>query len=343
MTASDRKRWVGIGRVAEQLGLSPSRVRQLANDGTIPSITTRGGHRRFDLREVAEAWARHRDAGSRVVPPAPPPRWHRRFDLEGLAEDKVWTDLKVSASGLAERSRAQQILAYAVTEMVNNAVDHSEGNEVDVRFWLEAGTAVVVIADDGIGVFARVRAGFDLEDEFAAIAELTKGKRTTDPAAHTGEGIFFTSKAVDLFALESNGVRWTVDNERKDEAAGISPITVGTTVRLRLDLDTTRDLTAVFGEFSVDHDFVRTRPVIRLFELGTEFVSRSEAKRLLAGLEKFRQVELDFRGVESVGQAFVDEVFRVWAQTHPETELVSTDMNDAVRFMIERGLPRSNR
>jgi len=70
-------------------------------------------------------------------------------------------------------------------------------------------------------------------------------------------------------------------------------------------------------------------------------VSRSEAKRLLAGLEGLREAELDFRGVESVGQGFVDDLFRVWTRNHPDTELVPTEMNEAVRFMVERGLPRS--
>ncbi len=341
MSAPQGPRLVGIGVVADRLGLSSSRVRQLANEGVLPSTTTRGGHRRFDLTEVDEAWARHRGAVVAVAAPGPGPRWRRRFDLVGLAEDKVWTEIKDDVAELAKHSGAQRIMAYAVTEMVNNAVEHSDGRSVDVGLWLGTGKVRVIVADDGVGVFARVRAGFDLEDEFAAVAELTKGKRTTDPTAHTGEGIFFTSKAVDQFVLESNSIRWTVDNERDDEAVGASQVTVGTTVRLQLGLDTTRDLTHVFREFSVDHDFVRTRPTIRLFELGTEFVSRSEAKRLLAGLEEFRQVELDFSGVESVGQGFVDEVFRVWASANPDTELVPSGMNDAVRFMIERGLPKS--
>lgn len=343
MTAPQGPKLASIRVVAERLGLSSSRVRQLANEGVLPSTTTRGGHRRFDLAEVDAAWTRHRGGVVRDEALQTEPRWRRRFDLVGLAEDKVWADIKGDVVELAERSGAQRIMAYAVTEMVNNAVEHSDGGSVDVGLRLDAGRVSVIVADDGVGVFARVRAGFDLEDDFAAVAELTKGKRTTDPTAHSGEGIFFTSKAVDLFVLESNSIRWTVDNQRDDEAVGASQVTVGTRVRLQLGLDTTRDLTEVFRQFSTDHDFVRTRPTIRLFELGTDFVSRSEAKRLLAGLEDFRQVELDFRGVESVGQGFVDEVFRVWAHANPDTELIPAGINDAVRFMIERGLPGSNR
>ena len=330
---------VSISVVADRLGVSPSWVRRLAEDGILPATTTSGGHRRFDLREVDEAWRKYRQALEPFQPDAAP-RWRRSFELRGLAEDKVWADVRAAAGELADHPHAQQIAAYGVTEMVNNAVDHSDGGSVDVSLWIDPAEIRLVISDNGVGVFERIRTGLDLADVFAAIAELTKGKRTTDPAAHTGEGIFFTSKAVDIFVLESNGVRWTVDNKRTDDAVGTSAVSHGTTVRMSLDLETDRDLTSLFREFTIDHDFVRTRPVIRLFEIGTEFVSRSEAKRLLAGLEQFREVELDFRGVESVGQGFVDEVFRVWPHNHADTELLPTNMNDAVRFMVDRGLPR---
>jgi len=82
----------------------------------------------------------------------------------------------------------------------------------------------------------------------------------------------------------------------------------------------------------------KTRIVVRLFAIGTEFVSRSQAKRLVHGLDKFREVVLDFKGVDLVGQGFADEVFRVWTREHPEVKLIPTDMNDAVAFMVERAI-----
>jgi hypothetical protein len=78
-----------------------------------------------------------------------------------------------------------------------------------------------------------------------------------------------------------------------------------------------------------------------LFEIGTEFVSRSEAKRLLRSLEKFEEVELNFQNVRSVGQGFVDEVFRVWAADHPSQKMVPINMNAKVKFMVERGMPKN--
>jgi len=50
----------------------------------------------------------------------------------------------------------------------------------------------------------------------------------------------------------------------------------------------------------------------RLNKAQTEYISRAEAKRLVVNLEKFREVELDFGGVDLVGQGFANELFRVF-------------------------------
>lgn len=67
-------------------------------------------------------------------------------------------------------------------------------------------------------------------------------------------------------------------------------------------------------------------------------MSRSEAKRLVNGLERFREVVLDFAGVERVGQGFADEVFRVWAKQHTDVGLIPIDMCAPVAFMVERAI-----
>lgn len=72
---------------------------------------------------------------------------------------------------------------------------------------------------------------------------------------------------------------------------------------------------------------------------GVRFVSRSEAKRLMRGLDRYREVVLDSRDVEQVGQGFVDEVFRVWPAQHPGTTVIPVSMVGPVEFMVRRGLP----
>jgi hypothetical protein len=134
-----------------------------------------------------------------------------------------------------------------------------------------------------------------------------------------------------------------VDNLRNDEALGVAPIVKGTSVECQVDPETQRDLPTVFGQFTDDDAaFVRTRPVVKLFEIGTSFVSRSEAKRLLDGLAAdFDAVEVDFAGVTDVGQGFVDELLRVWPNAHPGKTVTPINTNPAVEFMVRRGLPRA--
>ena len=65
-------------------------------------------------------------------------------------------------------------------------------------------------------------------------------------------------------------------------------------------------------------------------------ISRSEARRLLQRLTDFTHATLDFSGVEVVGQGFCDEVFRVFARSHPEVTIEPVGMNDAVAVMVAR-------
>jgi hypothetical protein len=161
------------------------------------------------------------------------------------------------------------------------------------------------------------------------------------PSRHTGEGVFFSSKAANRFEIESGALRWIVDNRNDDVAVGrLDPEVVGTTVRAEIDSHDAKDLVSVFKEYTQDSEFSRTRTVVKLFAIGAEFLSRSQAKRLVHGLERFREVVLDFAGVDLVGQGFTDEVFRVWSRQHPEVLLIPTGMNEATAFMVERAIRR---
>lgn len=262
--------------------------------------------------------------------------------IAGVEEDRVWADLVASDARLQNLSEnALSIHRYTFTEVLNNAIEHSRGDTATVSLAESDDRLVFEIYDDGIGAFRSVREKFKLVDYFAALQAISKGKTTTDPEHHTGQGLFFSSKAVDLFVLEANGLRWTIDNLLGDQAVGDASGRSGTRVSWQLDNRTSRVLGSVFDEFTdEDLQFSRSRAAVRLFETGSTFVSRSEAKRLAEGLERFDEVEMDFRGVTEVGQGFVDEIFRVWAQGHPNVRLIPTGMSAAVEAMVRRGLPR---
>ena len=104
--------------------------------------------------------------------------------------------------------------------------------------------------------------------------------------------------------------------------------------------DTDRNLRQVFDAYATDADdyrFDRTVVPVKLLEYGDEqLVSRSQAKRLLSRFDRFRVVVLDFDDVESIGQAFADEVFRVFPRRHPDVEIVPIRTNEQVARMINR-------
>jgi len=264
----------------------------------------------------------------------------RRFKLDGLEEDRAW---EVVAQDIArirppgeEESRS---LRYAATEVINNAIDHSRGTIVEVSVSFEtAGTSVTTVRDDGVGVFRRLCDDFGFASAYEAIVQLEKGRLTTDPSRHSGEGLFFSSKAVARFRLESQAVAWIVDNLVGDSAIGTSPVTKGTQVVLTVVRGRTPVLADVFRAYTDAQtlQFARTRCTIKLGALGTALVSRSEAKRVLQRLAEFKSADLDFSGVEVVGQGFCDEVFRIFARAHPEVRLEPVGMNEAVAFMVAR-------
>lgn len=258
--------------------------------------------------------------------------------MAGLEEDAVWVDLVARNEAVAGLyGNAQAIFQYALTELVNNAIDHSDSPTVEVKVEFGEDTLAIVITDYGVGLFEHVRQHLGLASDLEALQELSKGKMTTMPSRHTGEGLFFVSKAADRFEAESGRLLWIVDNGIGDVAVlEVSTPRVGTKVRFEASPTTVRDLRLLFEEYTEDYEFVRTRTVIKLFSIGVRFVSRSEAKRLMQGLEKFREVVLDFAGVEGVGQGFADEVFRVWQGEHPEVRLVSDNMSEPVEFMVKR-------
>ena len=310
---------VSAGEVAEEAGVT----RQAAHYHLVRMVGS------AELRRVGAG------RGSRYVPDAD---LDRSYPLEGLEEDRVWDEVVGDVPKLRSAPvNVRSILRYAFTEMLNNAIDHSGGTEARVKVWARDRLSFE-INDDGVGAFRHVRERLGLPDDLAALQQLSKGRETTAPDRHSGEGIFFTSKAVDRFELDANRLRWIVDNGRADQAIGDAPEHGGTRVRSDIDPATQRTLEEVFVPF-VNEDslrFDRTVVALALFETEGRFVSRSEAKRLGTRLDRFREAALDFSGIDEVGLAFVDELFRVWAGEHPETPLVPINMSPTVERIVQR-------
>lgn len=269
---------------------------------------------------------------------------HFRWPRAILDESRAWDEVRARVPAVAALSgNALSVMQYAFTELVNNAVDHSGAADVEVLVETGRGRLAIEVVDRGCGAFDSVRRFLQLGSNLEALQELSKGKVTSRPDRHAGEGLFFVSKAADLFILESGGLRWTADGEREDETVAVVPPRPGTRARFEADTGPRRQLADLFAEYTRDFEFSKTRTVVKLFAAGTRFVSRSEARRLAHGLDRFEEVTLDFGGVEEVGQGFVDEIFRVWAAQHPRVTLRPVRMAPAVEFMVRRGLGRGPR
>lgn len=265
-------------------------------------------------------------------------KWSHPFPIGGLEEHLVDQRLaaEFEAVGTLEGEVAT-VVSYIVAELVNNAIDHSGGEEVRVSAREAGGRLIFEFDDDGVGAFAHVREELELADDLSAIQELSKGKTTTAPEHHSGEGLFFVSKAANVFRMESGSLAWIVDNDRGDVAIeSLASPRRGTRLIVEVDTAQVHDLTAIFAQYTEDYGFTKTRTTIKLFTIGVRFMSRSQAKRLLHGLDQFREIVLDFSGVKAVGQGFADEVFRIWAKAHEGISLIPVNMNDAVAFMVKR-------
>lgn len=268
-------------------------------------------------------------------------RMHLRLRNSDVKEHVVLDKLNAQARSLrALPENVRIIFNYAFSEMLNNAIEHSRSKWIDVHFDANGQMLNFVVDDRGIGAFKNVMKERRLDSEIEAIQDILKGKTTTQPQAHSGEGIFFTSRIADLFVIESFGWRLRVDNTLPD--VFIEPIASpkkGTRVIFSVAKAAKKHLDLLFKRYQTGgerRDFGKTEVKIRLYIMGTIYVSRSQARRVLAGLEKFRSVTLDFDRVPTIGQAFADEVFRVFRARHPDTKILAVNANDAVQFMIDR-------
>ncbi len=271
----------------------------------------------------------------------------RSLEIRGCDEDQAWSEVEIRFQlKRALRPNVLAIMRYAFTEMLNNAIEHSQSDRCVIQIVVGPTLASFEIRDDGIGLFHSIASKLHLPDEETALIELLKGKTTTMPQAHTGEGIFFTSRVGDTFSLKSHRIKieW---NRAKDDVFVSQPRFIrGTLVQFSLRRNARRTLEEVFGEFApqeYDFQFQKTKVLIKLLQ--PDYVSRSEARRLLVNLEKFREIVFDFRDVRSVGQGFADEVFRVFADRNPSILLRPENVNPAVMAMIRhvsRATPLTN-
>jgi hypothetical protein len=194
------------------------------------------------------------------------------------------------------------------------------------------------VADSGVGIFNNIMQEKSLKTEMEAVQNLLKGKQTTAPDRHSGEGIFFTSKIGNSLVISSGRKNITFNNLVEDVfVSDLKKDKEGTQVFFSIAKDSDLDIKTVFDEYSGDsYEFDKTKVAVYLYKMGNYYVSRSQARRVMSSLDGFKRVVLDFKHISSVGQAFADEIFRVWLSDHPGVEISVENSNENIDLMINR-------
>ena len=272
-----------------------------------------------------------------------PLKYTKTWPNVGLEEHLVLASIKQKLPEFSKiPENVQSIFTYAFSEMLNNAIEHSKSKNIHLEVSIEDKLATFLIEDNGIGVWQNVMKKRKLKSELEAIQDILKGRTTTMPKAHSGEGIFFTSKVGDLFILDSYAYELTINNEIPDVfVERIKRIKKGTRVTFNIKTNSTLHLNDVFMKYTnltpdSHYGFDKTEITVKLYTIGDIHISRSQARRVLSGLDKFKIILLDFDQVPIVGQAFADEIFRVFHQKYPEIKLEAINMTEGVAFMIDR-------
>lgn len=260
------------------------------------------------------------------------------FQNRNISEDTILKRLK-QETGIFENipGNVAGLAGYAFCEMLNNAIEHSRSKLIRIDLQKDHGQITFSVADKGMGIFNNIRKKKSLASNMEAIQDLLKGKQTTEPQAHSGEGIFFTSKAADILVIQSSQKKLVFNNLLEDIFIRDIRNVPGTKVNFSVSINTQKQLDDIFRKYTdSSYQFSKTEVRVKLYSSGSEYISRSQARRIVTGLEKFKTITLDFNGVETVGQAFADEVFRVWKSGHPAVAIIIKNANENVEFMIKR-------
>lgn len=253
-------------------------------------------------------------------------------------EHQVWeTTVGPLLKEIPDNVRA--ICQHGFNEMFNNVIDHSNSPNARVDFKSTAASLNIRIRDFGVGIFEKIKTALNLADPREALLELSKGKLTTAPERHAGEGIFFTSRMFENFSIVSGELVYfahaSADDDWLFEFADGKP-TPGTAVTMDISTGSTRTTQSVFDRFSgVDEGFTKTHVPVALAKYGEDkLVSRSQARRVLARFDKFKEVSLNFSGVATIGQPFADEIFRVFADQNPGIKITHSHASQQIINMI---------
>ena len=198
--------------------------------------------------------------------------WRKMYQVTpNLEEHLLWEqDIAPTLGSLPEN--VLDIWRYGFTEMLNNAKDHSDGSRILIGIAKTAVDTHMQITDNGIGIFKKIQLALNLPDQRYSVLELAKGKLTTDPEHHTGEGVFFSSRMFDRFAIGSDQTYFSHCFNDESDWTFISEFGSGTSVFMDLSNHTHRTEREIFDKYSSsdeDYGFNKTVVPVKLLNTAT--------------------------------------------------------------------------
>ncbi len=271
-------------------------------------------------------------------------KFKKKYKLEDIEEQKVFEKISLVLNLKTILSeKIFSIFYYSFTEILNNAIEHSYSQYVIIEIYLDTYNLKFLIKDYGIGIFKSIQKKYKLHDMAEAVRELLKGKTTTTPQHHSGEGIFFTSKLSDYMSISSHKIKLIYANKKQDIILEKINYIKGTTVIFQLSKHSKKDIKKIFDQYAPEkYDFKFDRTTVNVKLYSKEYMSRSEAKRLLSRLNKFREIILDFNDVKYIAQGFADEIFRVFKNRFPDIKITTINTNTPIDIMIRHVVDNKN-
>ncbi len=255
------------------------------------------------------------------------------------AEDAVWR-FRILPHIVDLKKNVRDICQHGFTEMLNNAMDHSGSETAQITYTQSYTKVEILVRDHGIGIFQKIQKDFNLPDARTALLELSKGGLTSDASRHAGEGIFYTSRMFDEFQIISHSLFYSRERQADDEwLVEVQEHRYRNGTAVLMTISTAADWTPseVFDKYRGDNvRFRKAHVPIKISAYpGEQLVSRSQAKRVLARFDNFSEVMLDFQGIDYIGQAFADEIFRVFQLDHPGIGVYAINAGPKVQSMID--------
>src|SRR3989338_1322040 len=235
---------VTSGEITDVVGVSRQYVNMVMTDLIAENQVIKLGGTRNAFYVSKDYILKH----SEVVPTV----LKKSYKNQELEEHKILLEIEEKFPRIAELpENIKSIFTFAFSEMFNNAIEHSQSRSISIEVAVREKYLSFIVNDSGVGVFRNIMKKKNLKSEIEAVQDLLKGKTTTMPKSHSGEGIFFTSKAGDAFILDSFGYQLDINSIKPDISIHRTSFKKrGTRVIFRINIGSDRHLNDVFKKYT---------------------------------------------------------------------------------------------